>query len=305
MYALDRRRVAIHIYSRLGSLRKTAILLGVSHSTVSRWINHPNRKQYTRQQPSKSTIIADPVRMALACNPFLSLWQLRDALGVPVSKELIRTVIKRLGVTKKKARFHGQPKDLEEKTRLFVQYREEHLQHGRRFISLDETSFGRHGRPVYGYAPRGQQLLVKRKQARTTTVSSLAAVSQDGIVQYATKPGSYNSVSFIQTLGSFNLPRDSVVLLDNVAFHRSAAVAKFAQEHGLHLLYTPPYSPWFNPIEGVFSVVKRHFYQHSDVAAAYGAVKVAHVTSFFRKSFSLQASPQLWCPQDWEGTPRQ
>lgn len=39
MYPLDRRKVAIHIYSVVSSLRKTALLLNISHSTVARWAN--------------------------------------------------------------------------------------------------------------------------------------------------------------------------------------------------------------------------------------------------------------------------
>lgn len=48
MYPLERRNIALHIYSILNSLRKTAILCQVSHSTISRWIHCPHKKQYTK-----------------------------------------------------------------------------------------------------------------------------------------------------------------------------------------------------------------------------------------------------------------
>ena len=38
MYPIDRRKLAIHVYSLFSSLRKTARILQVSHSTVSRWL---------------------------------------------------------------------------------------------------------------------------------------------------------------------------------------------------------------------------------------------------------------------------
>ena len=43
MYPLDRRKL---IYSLGGSLRKTAKLLMVSHSTISRWFNRPEKKYF-------------------------------------------------------------------------------------------------------------------------------------------------------------------------------------------------------------------------------------------------------------------
>ena len=48
MYPIDRRHQAQHIYYILQSLRKTALFLQVSHTTISRWIKLPYlcRKTY-------------------------------------------------------------------------------------------------------------------------------------------------------------------------------------------------------------------------------------------------------------------
>ena len=48
MYALDRRKLATHVYSLIKSLRKAAIILQVSHTTVARWLRSPERKKYSR-----------------------------------------------------------------------------------------------------------------------------------------------------------------------------------------------------------------------------------------------------------------
>ncbi len=55
---------------------------------------------------------------------------------------------------------------------------------------------------------------------------------------------------------SFDLPAGTVLLLDNVSFHHSKVVKEYAISQGLVLLYVPPYSPWFNSVEGVFSIAK-------------------------------------------------
>jgi transposase len=75
-------------------------------------------------------------------------------------------------------------------------------------------------------------------------------------------------------------PTDTVIILDNVAFHHSNKVKTLAASRGWELLYNPPYSPWFNPIEGV-SIVKRDFYKSQDVYKALSSVKEKHVEAFF------------------------
>jgi hypothetical protein len=69
-----------------------------------------------------------------------------------VSCGLIRVALERLGYSRKKARFCG-PKlpntQHERKTREFIQARKEFVEQERKFVSIDETSFGRvyHNRP--------------------------------------------------------------------------------------------------------------------------------------------------------------
>lgn len=57
MYAIDRRKVAVQMYSILQSLRKVAILLTVSHSTVSRWLQNPIRRLYPKRTSKVDQVI--------------------------------------------------------------------------------------------------------------------------------------------------------------------------------------------------------------------------------------------------------
>jgi hypothetical protein len=49
------------------------------------------------------------------------------------------------------------------------------------------------------------------------------------------------------------------ILLDNVSFHRSNCIKEFVESKGFKFLFIPPYSPQYNPIEEVFSDMKRVF----------------------------------------------
>ena len=60
-----------------------------------------------------------------------------------------------------------------------------------------------------------------------------------------------------QGLGSRPAARATVVIMDNLATHKVAGVRQAIEEAGARLIYLPPYSPDFNPIENMWSKVKQ------------------------------------------------
>jgi transposase len=294
MYPLDRRTVALRLYAILKSLRKTASFLDIHYSTVSRWSKNPIKKQYTRQvrDTLKSTMVVESIRLGIENDPFISIRYLqqkaKEVLNVTVSRELVRIAIKRLGLSKKKAKFHGCPKTLPEKTREFLETRQRFIDEGRDFVSMDETSFGRNWPDKKGYAPRGKPLYIVKKQATVKTVSVLACASKKGWVGTMKKFDSFNTESFMTFIESLNLSQGTVVLLDNVSFHHSKVVKALFATKGLIALYTPPYSPWFNPIELCFSIVKRTFATDQDIDASFASLNEHHFNAFFKKSLGCE-----------------
>ena len=47
-----------------------------------------------------------------------------------------------------------------------------------------------------------------------------------------------------------------MIVMDNCSSHHSANIKRLCEQAGVELLYLPPYSPDFNPIEEYFSVLK-------------------------------------------------
>ena len=54
------------------------------------------------------------------------------------------------------------------------------------------------------------------------------------------------------------LSRGDVVIMDNLSSHKAPAVCAAIEAAGARLLFLPPYSPDFNPIEQAFSKLKAH-----------------------------------------------
>ena len=57
-------------------------------------------------------------------------------------------------------------------------------------------------------------------------------------------------------LNSWPLPR-SIVILDNAKIHMYKELQTVIHQCGARLLFLPPYSPEFNPIEVCFGLLKR------------------------------------------------
>lgn len=292
MYHLDRRKVALRLYSMLGSLRKTAMLVNVHFSTISRWMKAPERKTYTRSVLSKSQTIIECLKDTIQSNPFLSIRELtkllQQTLKVTVSRELVRVAIKRQGLTKKKAKVVGTSKNLSEKTSMFLKNREIFLADNSDIYSIDETSFGRNWPDIRGYSKKGEPLYLQKMKVEGKNISVLACASKSGWVKTKKLYGSFNSQSFADFILSLELDRGSVILLDNVAFHHSKIVKEAFDTKGFKPLYTPPYSPWFNPIELCFSVVKRTFYKTQDIEKSFQNIDTKLFEKFFDKSMRAE-----------------
>ena len=61
---------------------------------------------------------------------------------------------------------------------------------------------------------------------------------------------------YIETQLIPELSKGDVVILDNVAFHKSKRAQKLVREKGAWMLFLPPYSPDLNPIEMAYSKLK-------------------------------------------------
>ena len=68
-----------------------------------------------------------------------------------------------------------------------------------------------------------------------------------------------NGVAFQAYVGQVLVPTltpGDIVVMDNLPAHKGASVRSLIEAAGAHLLYLPPYSPDFNPIENAFSKLK-------------------------------------------------
>ncbi len=65
-------------------------------------------------------------------------------------------------------------------------------------------------------------------------------------------------VQYIETQLAPTLKKGDVVIMDNLSAHKRREAEQAIRARGAWLLFLPPYSPDFNPIELAFSKLKAH-----------------------------------------------
>ena len=144
MYSQDVKGICIRAYLKLRSLRRTSALLGISKSTLHRWIgNHPiaRRQRDVRKATHQAVQLIETI---LLNNPFqkpsIISALIHDALGVSLGDSTVRFWMKRRGLTyKKAARFVSMDTLLEKRLKfardIIPVFDPE------RVVSIDESSF--------------------------------------------------------------------------------------------------------------------------------------------------------------------
>ncbi len=63
--------------------------------------------------------------------------------------------------------------------------------------------------------------------------------------------------AYVEKVLAPSLRRGQIIVLDNLNAHKSERARKLVEERGCQLLFLPPYSPDFNPIEEAFSTFSK------------------------------------------------
>ena len=138
-----------------------------------------------------------------------------------------------------------------------------HLE-GRHLVYLDEVGFMVSSRLNRGRAERGESARVETTTIRSRNVSCISAIHRTGVVHYEILEANANGERFRQYLHGLQealLMRqieDPIIVMDNVGFHHMDMVLEEMIILGLDHHFLPPYSPFFNPIENMFSQWKHY-----------------------------------------------
>ncbi|CAA9404618.1 MAG: hypothetical protein AVDCRST_MAG78-37 [uncultured Rubrobacteraceae bacterium] len=111
----------------------------------------------------------------------------------------------------------------------------------------------------YAYSPKGSRAHAKVPRNRGPNTTLLASMSLEGMEPCLAVEGATTAKVFeayVEQALAPSLRCGQIVVVDNLGAHKSERARELIEKRGCQLLYLPPYSPDFNPIEEAFSKIK-------------------------------------------------
>jgi len=128
-----------------------------------------------------------------------------------------------------------------------------------KLVFIDETGVTTNMTRCYGRSLRGERLVDKVPHGHWKTTTFVGALRHDGLTAPMVVDGAINGrlfVAYVQQQLVPTLRPGDIVIMDNLASHKVAGVRQAIEAVGAHVVYLPPYSPDFNPIELLFAKLK-------------------------------------------------
>lgn len=128
-----------------------------------------------------------------------------------------------------------------------------------RIVFVDEMGSNTSLRPLYAWSRKGERAFGSAPRNWGKNVTLLASITPEGVGPCLAVEGPTTREVFeayLERVLAPTLRPGRVVVVDNLSAHKGGRVKEIVEGRGCELLYLPPYSPDFNPIEQAFSKIK-------------------------------------------------
>jgi transposase len=237
----------------------------------SNWKSKPGRTSKITPE------VENAIQYIVQAMPFIYLDEIsdfiQDCFDIQLHKGTVSKLLKRFEVTRKRLTVQAAQRELllrqdyQFKIRGFT---------ADQFVFVDESgSDVRTGDRRYGYAESGVQAVVKRWLQSRKRVSVLPAYTVEGYITSITFEGTCTGDMFEAFIIDHVLPKmrpfpesRSVLVMDNASIHHSnlPVIQAACDAKRVELIFLPPYSPDYNPIEESFadlkSFIRRSYRSH-------------------------------------------
>jgi len=126
-------------------------------------------------------------------------------------------------------------------------------------VFIDETWAKTNMARSHGRAPRGERLRAAVPHGHWNTTTFVAGLTMRGMISPFVLSGPIHRAAFETDVEKVLVPElrpGDVVIMDNLSSHKGPRVRAMIEAAGAELLFLPPYSPDFNPIENAFAQLK-------------------------------------------------
>lgn len=135
-----------------------------------------------------------------------------------------------------------------------------------KLVFLDESGLNTSMTRSHVWVKKGSEYVERTPTNWGKNLTLLGAMRLSGWVLLSTMFASTNKERFVTWLRTRLLPRlneGDVLVLDNLSAHHDERVVPFCTARGVRVIYLPPYSHDFNPIEYGWALQKQHVRRHA------------------------------------------
>ena len=129
-----------------------------------------------------------------------------------------------------------------------------------RLVFVDESGANTKMTRLRGRALGGRRLVARIPHGHYQTSTLISGMRLNGPCAPWLFEGPMNGEMFLAWVAQGLAPtlqKGDVVIMDNLATHKIRGIVDAIEAAGARLLYLPPYSPDFNPIENMWSKIKQ------------------------------------------------
>ena len=128
-----------------------------------------------------------------------------------------------------------------------------------KLVFLDETGATTKMARLRGRSPRGERCRASVPHGHWKTTTLIAGLRLDGLTAPMVVDGAMDGemfTAYAETILAPTLSEGDIVILDNLPAHEVVGAREAIEAVGATMMFLPPYSPAFNPIEKAFSKIK-------------------------------------------------
>ena len=267
-YPLIFKRRVISYYLQSGVKVKSVLsIFKISNGTLFNWM-----KQYENNMLSEKKRYNKIPKITYKIGRYIKTYVMRfkyfdysrlislikSRYNVSISKTLLYSYLKKINITRKKARNRFIYKDKNKYETELKQFKKTIASKDKdKIISIDETSFDTNIRSEYGWSVKGKRLKINNFIKKRTRYTLISAISNKKVLCNMIIKGAADAHNFKNFIKQVHVKvQDGNLLMDNARIHHSKIVKTYIDNTCLKTLYNVAYTPELNPIEQMFSKLK-------------------------------------------------
>lgn len=129
----------------------------------------------------------------------------------------------------------------------------------RQIVVVDEVGSNLDLTPTHAWAPVGERAVASVPRNTPINTTTIASITHQGMGPALIVAGGVDRVTFATYLEQVLVPTlrpGQIVMVDNLSAHTSPQAQAIVAAAGCQLVYLPPYSPDYSPIELAFAQIK-------------------------------------------------